>query len=221
MAAKSPGRRWQSLRLRADEKKLCAEHRSPGFSFVRSVAGCERGWHPAIARRAIDPGAGQKPLPEQPWLDFAAEVTQRGIVTVQRQGRRFSGRFGKRVLEIVRMLSIGDDCEGTREASQLISARIGHHGYDQVLGAARHRGVVLQHEAPTASIQSPGALPQGAVPRRSFLWVPGSQHVYFACSLQIAVNLFHTDESAQTFVGFVVKWLGGHLYLKSSAGVSG
>src|SRR5262249_36808638 len=139
MAAKSPGRRWQSLRLRADEKKLCAEHRSPGFSFVRSVAGCERRWHPAIARRGIDPRAGPKPLPEEPWLDFAAEVTQRGIVTVQRQGRRFSGRFGKRVFEIVGMFALGDDdCEGTREASQLISARIRNDGYDQVLCTARH-----------------------------------------------------------------------------------
>ena len=91
-------------------------------------------------------------------------MTQRGIVTVQRQGRRFSGRFGKRVLEIVRMLSIGDDdCEGTREASQLISAGVRNDGYDQVLLAVGHAAAVLQDKAARATIQGSGDLLNGHV----------------------------------------------------------
>src|SRR5689334_7673891 len=67
---------------------------------------------------------------------------------------RFSKGFGERVLEVIRMLAVGDlDRHLAGQPLQLTGARVGHHRDTQLRFAARHGATVLEHKAALTAMQ--------------------------------------------------------------------
>jgi len=66
----------------------------------------------------------------------------------------YSWILGQRVLELVRMLSVGNgDHHFTREALELIASRIRHHSDRELRSAPSHSSAVLECEAAAAPMQ--------------------------------------------------------------------
>src|SRR4030095_13647819 len=71
-----------------------------------------------------------------------------------RAGKYASTSFGERVLEVIRMLAVGDlDRHFARKTLQLFGSGIWHDNDSQLRFAARHRGAVLEREGADESMQ--------------------------------------------------------------------
>src|SRR5437870_4327158 len=94
------------------------------------------------------------------------------------------------VLEIVEVFAAGDgDRHGTGYAGQLFGAGSGDDGYTERKGAAVHRAAVLQGEGSAAPGESPADSLDGDITRGSARGVAGGQHLAFAGSFEVTVEL--------------------------------
>src|SRR5258708_39609452 len=70
-----------------------------------------------------------------------------------REGFSRAAASADRIRQLVRMLAVGDDdVERARQPGQLAGARVRDHGHRQLLLAAHHHAVVLQHEGAVAPV---------------------------------------------------------------------
>ena len=136
------------------------------------------------------------------------------------------GALRERIFEIVGVFSVGDDdVHFACEAYELTGAGIGDDGDTEFRDAAGHGAGVLQDEGAGTdsggSTQSSGNAFDGNVTGGAFDVGHGGEHLAFAGSFEIAMELFVNGHAADGGVAdFVILGLGRDFDIEWSSGVS-
>src|ERR1700680_1677769 len=102
---------------------------------------------------------------------------------------RYSRGFGKRVLELIRMLSVGDlDRHLACQTHQLTGAGVRHHSDRKLRCAPGHCAAVLQHEGAAAALERSAHPLDRNITGRAFDFRASGQHHALAGPLEIAVE---------------------------------
>src|SRR3984957_11841105 len=103
---------------------------------------------------------------------------------------RYSRRSRKGILEIIRVLAVGDlDGHFAHQSYQLTRAGVRHHADHQLRRSAGHGAAVLQDEAATAALQCSRNFLHRDVTCRTLHAGRSRQHLSLAGSLKIAMEL--------------------------------
>jgi len=111
---------------------------------------------------------------------------------------KISEGFGEGVFEVVGMFAISyGDRHSTSEAGQLAGGGIWHDSDGQLGGTAGHGAAVLEHKAAAMAMQRSSNPLDGDAAGRAFDTCAGGQHLTFAGSFEIEVELFVDGHSAE------------------------
>src|SRR6266849_3252566 len=116
-----------------------------------------------------------------------------------------SGRFGQRVVELVRVLAVfDDDRHRARETHEVARSGVRDHG-DQYLEvtAALHRALMQQYEGSLAAAQCPVDPLNRDVAARAFDAGLGGHHLPLARSFEIARELLVDGHTADRQPGYL------------------